>query len=314
MSSGSLFAQVAGLALVASVSPPALLLAGLYLRSERPGKLTFFFIVGGLVVVSVVGIVALVLIRAGGLSHLGQHQPRYGLRLGLGVIALAAAAFLYRRKPKPPDANKKPKKPNLVKRLSSRPSPVTAFAVGVFMFGPSVAFISAVQVVATAKTGLADTIGAMALIIVLAVLFAWLPFLAYLIAPDRTVHLLHSLEGALAKHGRTVMIAAVAAIGLYLTIQGITGLVLARRRPVSGRIEVWPVTRRSRYPHRSDAANLSSLGSNAPPHSKDVVWPARRRDRPRSRAAPQPATYHPLESTYHPLRSLTCGYSEFLPG
>jgi MFS family permease len=226
-----LFAQVAGLALVASVSPPAALLAGLYLRSERPGKLTFFFIVGGLVVVSVVGIVALVLIRAGGLSHLGQHQPRYGLRLGLGVIALAAAAFLYRRKPKPPDANKnkKPKKPNLVKRLSSRPSPVAAFAVGVFMFGPSVAFISAVQVVATAKTGLGDTIGAMALIIVLAVLFAWLPFLAYLIAPDRTVHLLHSLEGALAKHGRTIMIAAVAVIGLYLTIQGITGLVLKPR-------------------------------------------------------------------------------------
>jgi MFS family permease len=232
VNSASLFAQVAGLALVASVSPPALLLAGLYLRSERPGKLTLFFIVGGLVVVSVVGIVALVLIRAGGLSHLGQHQPRYGLRLGLGVIALAAAAVLYRRKPKPPDARKKPKKPkkpNLVKRLSSRPSPMTAFAVGVFMFGPSVAFISAVQVVATAKTGLADTIGAMALIIVLAVLFAWLPFLAYLIAPDRTVHLLHSLEGALAKHGRTVMIAAIAVIGLYLIIQGITGLVLKPR-------------------------------------------------------------------------------------
>ena len=54
------------------------------------------------------------------------------------------------------------------------------------MFGPSVAFISAVQVVATAKTGLADTVAAMALIIVLAVAFAWLPFLAYLIAPDRT--------------------------------------------------------------------------------------------------------------------------------
>lgn len=223
MSSGSLFAQVAWLALVASISPPAALLASLYLRSERPGKLTLFFIVGGLCVVSVVGIAALVLIRAGGLSHLGQHQPRYGLRLGLGIIALIAAVVLYLRKPTAP---KKPRKPNLVKRLSSRPSPAAAFAVGVFMFGPSVAFISAVQVVATAKTGLGDTIGAMAMIIVLAVLFAWLPFLAYLIAPDRTVQLLHSLEGALAKHSRTILIAAVGVIGIYLTIQGITGLAL----------------------------------------------------------------------------------------
>jgi hypothetical protein len=228
MSSGTLFAQVAWLALVASISPPAMLLAGLYLRSERPGKHTLSFIIGGLVIVTVVGTVALVLIRAGGLSHLGHHhhQTRYGLRLGLGVIALAAAVFLYLRKPKQPDPSKKPKKPNLVKRLSSQPSSVTAFAVGVFMFGPSVAFISAVQVVATAKTGLGDTIAAMAMIVVLAVLFGWLPFLAYLIAPGRTLHLLHSLEGALAKHGRTILVAAVAVIGLYLTIQGITGLVL----------------------------------------------------------------------------------------
>lgn len=235
MSSASLFAQVALLALVASVSPPALLLAGLYLRSEKPGRMTLFFIIGGLFIVSVVGTVALVLIRAGGLSHLGHHQTRYGLRLGLGVIALIAALVLYLRKPKPKDPAKKPRKPNLVARLSSRPSPVTAFAVGVFMFGPSVTFISAVQVVATAKTGLGDTIGAMAMIVVLAVAFAWLPFLAYLIAPDRTVRLLHSLEGALARHGRTVLVAAVAVIGVFLVIQGITGLVLTAARATAAR-------------------------------------------------------------------------------
>lgn len=224
MSAGDLFAQVAGLALVASISPPALLLAGLYLRSEQPGRMTLFFVIGGLFVVSVVGTVALILIRAGGLSHVGQHQTRYGLRLGLGVIALIAAFILYRREPRPKDPAKKP---NLVGRLSARPSPVTAFAVGVFMFGPSVAFISAVQVVATAKTGLGDTIGAMAIIIVLAVTFAWLPFLAYLIAPERTLRLLHALEGHLAKHGRTILVAAIAVIGVFLVIQGVTGLVLA---------------------------------------------------------------------------------------
>jgi len=227
VSSTSLFAQVAWLALLASVSPPALLLAGLYLRSEQPGRITLFFVVGGLFVVSVVGTVALVVMRAGGLSHLGHHQTRYGLRLGLGVIALIAALVLYLREPKPRDQGKKPKKPKLVQRLSAQPRPVTAFAVGVFMFGPSLAFISAVQVVATARTGLADTIGAMALIIVLAVAFAWLPFLAYLLAPDRTLRLLHSLEGALAKHGRAILIAAIGIIGTFLVIQGITGLVLA---------------------------------------------------------------------------------------
>jgi hypothetical protein len=68
----------------------------------------------------------------------------------------------------------------------------------------------------------------MAMIIILSVAFAWLPVLAYLIAPARTLHLLHSLEGTLAKHGRTIVLAALAIVGVYLTIQGITGLALPR--------------------------------------------------------------------------------------
>src|SRR5262249_3713989 len=107
-----------------------------------------------------------------------------------------------------------------------RPTPLTAFLVGVFMFGPSVTFISAVQVVATARAGLADTVGAMVLIIVLAVPFAWLPFLAFLITPAATLALLHRVEGALAKHGRTIVLAGLVIVGLFLVIQGITGLVL----------------------------------------------------------------------------------------
>ena len=104
MSSGSLFAQVAGLALVAAFYPPAMLLAALYLRSERPGKTTLFFLVGGIFVVTLVGIVVLVVMRAGGLSHVGHHQTRYGVRLALGVIALVAAAVLILRKPKPKES------------------------------------------------------------------------------------------------------------------------------------------------------------------------------------------------------------------
>jgi arginine exporter protein ArgO len=173
--------------------------------------------------VTVVGLIALVAIRAGGLSHVGQHKTRYGLRLGLGVVAVVAAIVLYRRKPKPPDPAK-PKKPSLIERLSAHPRPVTAFAVGVVMFGPSVTFIAAVQVVGTAKADLADTIGAMAMIIVLTVAFAWLPLVAYLIAPRRTVSALRAVDGWLKRHGKTMLTVAVGVVGILLVIQGITGL------------------------------------------------------------------------------------------
>lgn len=223
-----MFEQAAGLALLAAIYPPAMLVAALYLASARPGKTTAFYVAGGFLVVAVVGTIALVAIRAGGLSLPGHHQTRYGLRLGLGVLACVAAVLIWRRKPrqkKQAAGSGKPKKPGLIERLSADPKPRTALIVGIVMFGPSITFIAAVQVVGSAKADPEATIGAMAMIIVLAVAFAWLPLLAYLISPGRTVRALKAFEGWLRKNRKKVMTGAVGLIGVLLVAQGIYGLV-----------------------------------------------------------------------------------------
>jgi hypothetical protein len=217
------FEEAAGLALVAGFYPPAMLIAAIYLVSARPGRMAVVYLAGGILMVTIVGAIALVAIRAGGLRHVGQHPTRYGLRLGLGVIAIVAAVVIARRSPKPPDPAK-PKKPSLVARLSAEPKALKAFLAGIVVFGPSVSFIAAVQVVATAKASVAATIGAMAMIIVLTVSCAWIPLVAYLIAPDRTVRVLRSFDGWLRRHGKKVMVGAIGLIGVALVIQGITGL------------------------------------------------------------------------------------------
>jgi MFS family permease len=228
VNTASLFEQAAGFALLAACYPPAMLIAALYLASERPGRTTVLYVIGGVVIVAVVGVAALIAIRAGGLSHLGHrhHQTRYGLRLGLGVLAIIAAALLWRHHRKPPDPAKpkKAKKPGLAQRLTARPTPRTAFAVGAVMFGPSLTFLAAVQVVATARIGIGETIGAMVMIILLTVAFAWLPLVAYLVAPRKTVSLLQAFDTWLKRHGKLVMTIAVGVIGLILVIQGILGL------------------------------------------------------------------------------------------
>ena len=219
-----MFEQVAALALVAAFYPPAMLVAGLYLASARPGKATIMYVLGGLVIITIVGTVALVAIRAGGLSQHSQQHTRYGLRLGLGVVAIAAAVVIARRKPKPKPATARAKKRGMIDRLSADPRPRTAFLAGIVMFGPSLTFVAAVQVVATSKASEAATIGAMALIFVLTLSFAWIPLLAYLIAPDRTVRRLKAGETWLRAHGKVVLVAAVAAVGVILIAQGIAGL------------------------------------------------------------------------------------------
>lgn len=112
----------------------------------------------------------------------------------------------------------------MIDRLSAEPKPVTAFLVGVLMFGPSLTFLAAVEVVATAKASVVDTIGAMLMIIVLTLAFAWVPLVAYAIAPDLTTRKLRSFDDWLKRHGRVVLTAAVAIVGVLLIAQGISGL------------------------------------------------------------------------------------------
>src|SRR5215472_14823400 len=125
---GTVFEQAGSLALAAAVSPPAALIAALYLRSARPGHITLLYVLGGLVVVTAIGIAVLLAVRAGGLSLHGHQHTRYGLRLGLGVLAIIAAFVIARRRPKPkpgPEAGQQ-KKTGFVSRLVANPTPRTA--------------------------------------------------------------------------------------------------------------------------------------------------------------------------------------------
>jgi MFS family permease len=220
-----MFEQAAGLALVAGFYPPAMLIAALYLASARPGRVTGLYLIGGLVIVTVIGTAVLLLLRDAGLSLHTGHTPRYGLRLALGIVAIIAAVVIARRKPREKKQDPaQPKKPSLVERLSARPTPWTAFIAGVVVFGPSLTFIAAIQVVATAKASVIATIGALALIFVLTLSFAWIPLVAYLIAPDSTVRRLRAFQVWLRRHGKKVLVGAVGLVGVVLVIQGVVHL------------------------------------------------------------------------------------------
>jgi hypothetical protein len=218
------FAQAAELAGVgAALYPLALLTAALYLASTRPGRMMVVFVLGGTVAVTVIGTAMLIAIRAAGLSLPAHHSARYGLRLALGIVALVAAVVIWRRKAKPPDPAKA-SKPSLITRLSAEPKALTAFAAGILVFGPGVAFIAAVQVVATAKASLLATIAAMAMIIVITLTLAWLPLVTYLIAPRVTTNALRQFEAWLKRYRKAVLAGALGVIGVILVIQGAVGL------------------------------------------------------------------------------------------
>jgi threonine/homoserine/homoserine lactone efflux protein len=225
-------AQAAGFALVAAILPAALLAMAVFLGSDNPRRTALLYLVGAMVMTLVMALTVLLVLRATHLNQPRQHAPRYGLRLGLGILALALAGLLtWRRKrhgpgPGPDGADGKQKKPGFMDRLLARPRPVVAFLVGLVMFAPSPSFIAAVQVIATADASIWLTVAAMAIVITLTMLLVWLPLIAYFAAPEATTRALHRANAWLAVHGHAVLVCcfAVAGLVLVLVVNGALGL------------------------------------------------------------------------------------------
>jgi hypothetical protein len=215
-------AQAAGLALLSALSPTALLIAAIYLGSARPGLTSMFYLAGAVVMSLVMGVVVLLVLRSAGLNHPDQHAARYGLRLGLGVVLLAAAIFVAARKPRQPDPAKAH---GLVSRMVAEPAPLSAFLVGLLVFAPGVTFIAALQVIATASAGPDLTSLAVILVVVINVLLVWLPIMLHLIAPTATERRLKAFNHWIRAHGTTLLIGVLIVAGGIMVFDGIYGLV-----------------------------------------------------------------------------------------
>lgn len=217
-----MLAQAAGLALLSALSPTALLIAAIYLGSARPGLTSMFYLAGAVVMSLVMGVVVLLVLRSAGLNHADQHAARYGLRLGLGVVLLAAAVSVAARKPRQPDPAKAH---GLVSRMVAEPAPLSAFLVGLLAFAPGVTFIAALQVIATASAGPDLTSLAVILVVVINVLLVWLPIMLHLIAPTATERRLKAFNHWIRAHGTTVLIGVLIVAGGIMVFDGIYGLV-----------------------------------------------------------------------------------------
>jgi hypothetical protein len=84
--------QAAGFAVLAAVSPTALLVMAVFLGSDNPRRIAGLYTLGAVIMTVVMAITVLLVLQATGLNQPRQQEPRYGLRLGLGILALVFAA------------------------------------------------------------------------------------------------------------------------------------------------------------------------------------------------------------------------------
>jgi Sap, sulfolipid-1-addressing protein len=224
--------EAAGFAILAAISPTALLVMGIFLGSASPRATALAYVAGAVLMTAAMAVTVLLVLRGIGLNQPRQHDPRYGLRLGLGVIALASAIVTLRRARRGRAAADaagaaQPQQGGLIAQLTARPRPGLAFTVGLILFLPSTTFVAAVQVVASASASVTVTALALLIIVAISALIVWLPLLTYLSFPDATVRWLRALNGWLRAHGRTVVVCALLVGGIVLIVDGSLGVTTA---------------------------------------------------------------------------------------
>jgi hypothetical protein len=214
--------EAVGFAFLAAISPTALIVMAAFLSSASPRQTALMYFAGAMVMTVAMAVAVLFVIRAAGLNQPRQQEPRYGLRLGLGILALIVVGAIALRGPKAASESDSGK--GLMSRIVARPNPVAAFVAGLVLFAPSATFIAAVQVIATANADIPVTVLALVIVVVVTVLIVWLPLLAYLAAPNATTRRLNLLNGWLRARGRMLVIGGLTVGGIVLIVNGALGL------------------------------------------------------------------------------------------
>jgi hypothetical protein len=219
-----MFLEAAGLALLASLSPLALLMASLFLGSTHPRRAAAFYLAGASAMSLAMGLAFLVAVRAFGLNHPIEHEPRYGLRLGLGVLLLVAAGVVVRTSLRRRNVPVEPSEGRLY-RLAAHPTALNAFVVGVLVYASGAAFLAAVQVIATSNVDIEITALAVIMVITINVVLVWLPLVVHYVAPDPTSRALASFNAWLETHRQSVLAGVLLVVGVIMVGNGIYGLI-----------------------------------------------------------------------------------------
>jgi Sap, sulfolipid-1-addressing protein len=215
------------LVFVSALNPAALVACAVYLDRERGIRLGNGLLIGGLLISLLVGVVVLLLVRSTGLELPKNRTPRFGVRLGLGILGLALAAFLPWVKVHLRRGTKAPHKPGLVTRLMDTPRVGGAVLVGVLIFVPSVQYLSGVQTIATAERGITAAVLLIVVAAIINVTLVWVLLAAYLRSPDWTQVHLNKANAKIAwvkNHGEIIVRIILTIVGVYLVISGATGL------------------------------------------------------------------------------------------
>jgi zinc transporter ZupT len=209
------------LALISSVYPFGLAALLLLLQAPRPKPRSLVFLMGAAVCTLALGLLVVFVLRGAQLQESSNQSARYGLRLAIGVLLLVAAWVVAHRAPRPKEESDQPSR---LTRAVAGSGLLAVFFVGVAMYTPSPAYLTALQVVGEAKMANAATVGWVILVVALVLITIEVPILVYLFSPGWATRKLAGFKTWLDRNGRMMLIVVLAVLGTWEVIDGLVGL------------------------------------------------------------------------------------------
>ena len=210
--------QAIPLALISSLYPLGLAAIMLLTQATRPRPKVSVFLAGALACTLAVGFVVVFALHGAGVGQSSQRSDQYWLWLVSGVLFVAAAAVLARRPPKPSRG------PSRLSRAAGQGGLFAIFVAGIALYLPSPTYLAALEEVGSTKMSPAATAVWVLIVVALVLITVEVPVLLFLLAPDWTVPKLEAVNAWLDRHGHTLLVWVVGAIGLWLFLEGLVGL------------------------------------------------------------------------------------------
>ena len=205
------------MAVAISLEPFRIGMTVLMLNRQRPHLQLLVFLCGGFAMGTTVGLVVLFVLRQRLMES--DHFTLPKVQLAIGGLALVVSAYLALRA-RPSDAGEGWTS-TLAHRLTQTGSLGFAAVAGLGIALPSVDFLAVLAVILASGTGAATQVAALVLFQVVAFMLVEIPLIAYLVAPQRTLTVMTSLNEWVRTRRRREVAAMLGIVGAILVTVGL---------------------------------------------------------------------------------------------
>jgi threonine/homoserine/homoserine lactone efflux protein len=200
----------------AALYPPGLLFVAFLLVNPQPRKRALVFIAGAVIATLGIGFALVFILQGTGVERSPHHRtvPAW-IDLAIGILLLGSAIYVWFRPPRGPKAAKERRELGLIGLL----------VIGLLMYTPSPLYLAALHSIAKAHESVVFTILSVVLVAAIYMLVIEIPVVAHAIWPEPTIRVVTGVNAWLGRYGRTIVVLAAGAFGLYLVISASVHLI-----------------------------------------------------------------------------------------